>query len=1105
MTRRIASLFALLCCIITVHADPGNGFIENKNQWPCEIDFLADIPGGQMAIQAGRFNYFFLDYQRIDELHESTHAGFKEVYNARENVEIEGRKVSVSFLGSNPNAIPVFSKKSKVYYNYFFGSNADTWASQVYAYREISYPEIYDGIDLKLYTLGNSIKYDLIISSGSDPKKIQIEYAGSESLQLSAGDLVIDAKLAEIIEKKPIAFQWINGEKKFIAAEYQLIEDRVSFNFPAGYDPCYELTIDPLLIFSTYSGSQADNWGSTATPGENGNVYSSGVTNHFVGQTFSGTFPATAGAFQVNYGGLYDIAILKYDSTGQDLLYASYLGGTDSESPHSLVMNDNEELLVLGTTSSIDFPTTVGAYDQSYNEVGGGQVLHVVSYSNGSDIFVAKISKDGSQLLASTFLGGPSPDGLSPSTGTLAMNYGDQLRGDIIADANGDVYISSVTSSTTFPVSNSFGLAYKGGGTDAIIVKLSNDLSQMLWSTYLGGAGEDAAYTIKFDSQGKLWVAGGTSSPDFPTTSMVYQTTYGGNVDGWIANLENDGSAISTITYTGTTSYDQIYFLDLNDNDEVYVYGQTAGNIPVTPGVYSNPNSGQFLQKFSHDLTSLKMSTVFGTGRGAPDISPTAFLVNDCNNIYMTGWGGLVNNNINKPLLVGSSTNGLPITPDAFQSTTSGSDFYFIVLTDDATEFLYGTFLGGNQSKTHVDGGTSRFDKGGIVYHAVCSGCNVANPAGQSTSDFPTTPNAWSNSNNSLNCNNAAFKFDLSSLRARIVTNSLELNQPGLSNLCLPEKIVFQNKSTGGQFYEWDFGDGTMDTKPDTASIIHEYINSGTYLVKLRAVDQGTCVGEDFDFATIIVNKATGFAGEDKTICNGSNVILSAGGGVKYEWRSNDESVISQLSQPNFQPDDTTRYAVTITDINNCIVNDTIKVDVVPRIDLQFDVEKITDCSSRAALQLVNNTDSDEEQFFDFGDGNSTSQREVVHNYESDGSYNIKLIGKRAFCVFEESVELPFFTIRVPNVITPGNTDANSAGKNDFFKIIYGENADSPTTTEVGINVSLKVYNRWGKIAYINDAYDDSWSGEGLEAGTYYYEVEIENEPTCKGWIQIIR
>ena len=317
-----------------------------------------------------------------------------------------------------------------------------------YAYDGFRYGSIYDGIDLNVYTYGQNLKYDFVVAPEANPNQILISYQGADQLRLDAsGDLHTETRLAEIIEKKPVAYQMIDGKKVFVSCRYQLTGNQLTFLFFQGYDPCYELAIDPLLIFSTYSGSTADNWGSTATPGENGNLYSAGVTNLL---NAGGVFPATTGAFQVNYGGLYDIGILKYDSAGQQLLYASYLGGTESESPHSLVMNSNEELIVLGTTSSADFPTTLNAYDRSFN---GGTVVGgvVVPYRKGSDIFVARVNGAGTKLLSSTLLGGNANDGLNPLYGDLEKNYGDQLRGDVITDTENNIYISSVTSSLDFP------------------------------------------------------------------------------------------------------------------------------------------------------------------------------------------------------------------------------------------------------------------------------------------------------------------------------------------------------------------------------------------------------------------------------------------------------------------------------------------------------------------------------------------------------------------------------------------------------------------------------------------------------------------------------
>ena len=1069
-------------------------FVENKNQWPKEIAFGAVVNGGNMFIRRGGFSYYFLDQKKLEKLHEATHIPRNESMMGAMNELVAGQMIQVDFKNANVAAESNPFGKLSSYYNYFVGNDPKGWASKVSAYEGISYSDFYDGVDLNIYSYGDAVKYDLIVHPGADASQIRMEYAGTQQLFVSNGDLQVEASFVKIIEQQPIAFQIVNGKRVKVACEYDLVENILTFCFPHGYDPCLELVIDPLLIFSTYSGSQADNWGSSATPGENGKLYSSGVTNQFVGNTFSGTFPATPGAFQTTYGGVYDVAILKYDSIGQHLLYATYLGGSASESPHSLVMNSKNELIVLGTTGSTSFPTTASAIDRTFN--GGTAEVNTIFYDIGSDIFVSKISQDGSQLLSSTFLGGTSNDGLNPSASVLSANYGDQLRGDILTDSQGNIYISSVTSSIDFPVKNSFGLVYQGGATDALILKLNSDLSQIMWGSFLGGAAADASHTIKIDQTGALYVAGGTASTNFPTTTGAYQTLQAGSSDGWIARITNDGSALSSSTLTGTSAFDQVYFLDLNSTGEVYVYGQTAGSFPVTTGVYHNVNSGQFIQKFSTDLKTLLFSTVFGSGRGIPDISPTAFLVNSCNNIYMSGWGGYVNTATGH--WQGSNTLGMPLTADAYQQSTSGSDFYFMVLTADAKELLYATYLGGSKSRTHVDGGTSRFDKGGIVYHAVCAGCVSGNPTNGPSSDFPTTSSAWSRTNNSRNCNNAAFKFDLSSLRARIQTNSVNLKSPGISKVCLTDKIVFKNLSTGGQFFEWKLGDGTNLTRTDTSAIVHQYLKPGQYIVRLKAIDAGTCIGKDSTSTIVSVNKPQGYAGPDQTICKDVSTHLIAGGGGTYDWKDSKGAFKSTAATPLINPEDTTRYFITIIDVNGCVKKDTVDIKVVPGIDLKFTASQIYDCNSRPQVKVVSQTDPKEGKvYFDFGDGTTSEQKEEIHSYHADGTFVVRIVGKRATCIYDKQLPLPFFTLFVPNVITPGG----SAGLNDFFKIKYGDKYIS----EAGIKVSMIVYNRWGGKVYENSDYKDNWGAEGLAAGTYYYELKIEDETTCKGWVEVVR
>ncbi len=1083
---------------IKVYAGPGINFIENNGQWHKKMDFIAKVSGGSFGIQQGSFVYTFLDQEKIAELHHAHKSAFQEdSHNADRTSRIDGQVMITNFIGSNNQSRPQpFGVKTQ-YYNYFLGVDQSKWQSFVHVYEGVIYPSFYQGIDLKVYSDDSNLKYDFVLEAGADPSSIQWKYDGAELVSIKDGDLIVKTTLADLIEKKPIAYQIIDGQKKFIQVDYRLTDEHVSFSIVDPYDCCYPLVIDPLLIFSTYSGSTADNWGSTATPGEHETLYSSGITNLYLG----GDFPATAGAFQTTYGGIFDVAILKYDSTGHQLLYASYLGGTYSESPHSLVIDKDENLLLLGTTSSFNFPTTSGAFRQTFaggipvpQQSAGKEIP--IPYENGTDIFITKISKDGSKILASTYMGGTNNDGLNPSESLLVRNYGDQMRGDIISDSQGNIFVSTVTASSDFPVANGFNLTYKGGETDGLVLKLSSDLTQLLWGTFLGGSAADASHTIQLDSAGNLFLGGGTASADFPTTSGAYQATFAGEVDGWMAKISGDGSSILSSTFTGTPAFNQVYFLDLDKNENVYVYGQTVGAFPITAGVYNNPNSGQFVQKFDNSLSTLLFSTVFGSGIGIPNISPTAFLVNDCNNIYLSGWGGNVNSGLG---YWNSSTAQMPITSDALQKTTSGSDFYFMVLSDDATKFLYATYLGGSDSRTHVDGGTCRFDKSGVVYHVVCSGCQFDNAANHATSDFPTTINAWSRKNGSLNCNNAAFKFDLASLKARIQTSSVNFNQPGLNHICTYDKIVFQNLSVGGQTYNWNLGDGTKQMKTDTSMIVYQYKTPGTYTIQLEATDYGTCAVKDSTLTSISVYSPKGTVGPNQTICFNAGTTLVASGGANYQWTTTDNSFSSTVANPAVNPQKNTDYFVTITDVNGCVKKDTVDVVVIPGIDFQFKAEQIFACEGRPTLKVINLADSVGE-FFDFGDGSTSDQQQVTHQYAKDGAYTISLVGTNQFCVYTKSVTLPFYYRMVPNVFTPNQ----SPGLNDTFMVQYGTQpvvagADPP------VQISLVVYDRWGKLVYQNTNYKNDWAAENVVGGVYYFEATLLGENTCKGWVDILK
>src|SRR5690606_12311757 len=228
-----------------------------------------------------------------------------------------------------------------------------------------------------------------------------------------------------------------------------------------------------------------------------------------------------------------------------------------------------------------------------------------------------------------------------------------------------------------------------------VFLKFNPTLTTMIYGTLLGGSNLDGAYSIALDTtEASVYITGGTSSTDFhaSTTVGAYQPNSGGGIDGFIVRIQNSGSyPILRSTYTGTSAYDQIYGVQLDKNNKVYIMGQSRGAFPVfPPGVYNNAGSSQFVMKLDSALSTAIFSTVYGSGPVANvNISPVAFLVDTCENIYISGWGGLT--------VAGPPTSvvGMPITPaTALQATTDGSDFYFIVLKKDLQGLLYGSYFG---------------------------------------------------------------------------------------------------------------------------------------------------------------------------------------------------------------------------------------------------------------------------------------------------------------------------------------------------------------------------------------------------------------------------
>lgn len=804
---------------------PKKGFTENKGQWENTFLFRTSFEQGAAFIENNGITLHLADLAWRAGNHLGSPA--------------DGRGFKASVLKTtwlNASNDIVFEKHHPCAYyeNYFLGKNPGSWKSGIIPAAMILARSVWNKIDIEIHSGENSLKTNYILRPGASVHDIKLQFPGFEKAFIRKSDeaLVFPLSFMELAEEKPYAWQWINGQKKEVKCRYTLNGNVAGFEL-GEYDPALELIIDPTLVFASYTGSASDNFGFTATYDNDGRLYAGGIV-------FNAGYPVTQNAFDTTYTGLVsfgncDVGISVFDSSGSTLIYSTYLGGNGTEEVSSLVVNGNNELYAFGVTGSSDFPVTAQAYDTSF---AGGPPLSFPSngtaFNQGIDIYVCRFNTNGTNLLASTFVGGSDNDGANNSP--LVFNYGDYFRGEINLDLIGNVYVGTCTYSNDFPVSSGALQSSFSGGIDGIVFKLNPALNSLLASTYMGGTNDDAIYSVTTDDAFNVYVSGGTLSSDLPVTAGSWMSSFqGGSADGFVFKLLPSFSSALAGTYVGTSAYDQCFFVQCDKNRNAYLFGQTLGNFPVSNGVYVNPGSPQFILKLDSLLTAPIFSTVFGNGSvssGQVNISPTAFLVDVCENIYISGWGG--------DILSSTPTLNMPLSANAIQNSTDGYNFYLAVFEKDLLSLLYGTYFGGSTSREHVDGGTSRFDKKGIVYQSVCAGCG-------SNDDFPTTPNAWSQINGSTNCNNGLFKFDF---QIRLAVADFT---PSTFSGCAPLTVQFNNNSGNTSQFLWDFGGIGGGFADDTSFTFN---NPGTYLIRLIASDSLSCNGSDTTFRTIQVYAA---------------------------------------------------------------------------------------------------------------------------------------------------------------------------------------------------------------------------------------------------------
>lgn len=1024
---KLRFLVVLLLGVYTQVKSQSFEFTENKGQWDDQVKFKGELSSGAFFLKANGYRVLQHDtaaFARViqvmaghaslsgDEAVPTPAPAAASKTNAKANAKAlapakpgEGLAVNshaydVSFAGANPNPVIIPEKEMVGYANYFIGNDKGKWADHVRTYGSLLYKDIYPGVDVRYYSENGYIKYDLLIQPYAQVDRIALQYDGVESLSVKDGDLYIKTSVTTIREQYPLSYQLVNGIRQQVKCRYEVVGTKVLFRL-SGYDRSKMLVIDPLLIFSSFTGSPSDNWGYTATYDGAGNLYAGGIV-------FGNAYPVTPGAFQTQFAGGgntgenggFDIGIMKFNPTGTQRVYATYIGGSNgNEQPHSLVVDRNGDLVLAGRTTSSNYPTT----------------SPVIGKGGGWDIVVSKLNTAGSAMLGSLRIGGSEDDGVNirhkysgnagSGPSSLMRNYGDDARSEVVIDKNDFIYVASCTQSADFPATSGSFQPQKSGKQDGLILKFDKNLSAMLFASHIGGSEDDAAYVMAVAPNGDIYAGGGTASSDFPgnKTGTVGTTFSGGTCDGFIAVISNDGSTLKKTAYVGTNGIDQVYGIQFDRSGFFYLEGTSTGSFPVKNAPFSQPGGKQFVAKLPEDLSSYIYSTVWGTNTLLPNISPIAFLVDRCENVYISGWGGVVINT-NPPYGV-SGTQGLTVTPDAFKSVTDGRDFYFIVLEKDAKSLLFASFFGQqdpNRISDHVDGGTSRFDQDGIIYQAICANCQ----GGQ----FPVTPGVIGPHNPSGRCNEAVVKiaFDLSGVRGGVKASIGGVDND--TSGCVPLTVDFRDTVKIAKSYEWSFGDGSPSQATVGPTISHTFNAVGNYRVRMIAIDSARCFPRDTTYVTIRVraDRATVLAAATKLPPCESNAYSFANQSVapagkpfqnnSFTWIFDDNTAPlvtgTETITHTFPGPGTYKVKMILSDTDYCNAPDTFAITL--RVSSNVDARIETPSSGCAPYSAVfNNVSLGGVSFFwDFGDGTTSTEIDPVHLYVNPGTYTVKMVAE---------------------------------------------------------------------------------------------------------------
>jgi hypothetical protein len=586
--------------------------------------------------------------------------------------------------------------------NYFIGNEPKNWRTNVPNFGRVAARGVYPGVELICYGNHRQLEYDLAVAPGADPGQIQFAWSGAESLRLNeTGDLVLATKVGNVVQRQPLVYQEIDGRRVEVASKYVLGEsNQVRFEI-AHYDRRRTLLIDPLvLVYATYLGGSGEDYAGGIALDASGSIYLAGTTS-------SANFP-TDSSVESTLPGPTDEFVTKLSSDGIQLIYSTYLGGkgdtygSDSNNlSGGVVVDSTGAAYVVGVTYSTDFPVK-SAFQSTLR--------------GNPNTFVTKLAPAGNALIYSTYLGG--------STSYINDVGGDWGEG-IAIDSTGAAYVVGESFSPDFPTKMAYQNTLKGL-MNAFLTKFSPAGNTLEYSTFLGGTGGDRANSVAVDSQGAAYLAGYTSSTDFPTVSPIQsQLKSASNSNAFVTKFSPAGDSLVYSTYLGGSARDRAGAIAVDATGAAYVGGTTrSADFPTEAPLQGQLKGDQnlFLAKLNPSGSGLAYSTYLG---GSGSDSGGGMAIDSSGAVYAAG---------------GTTSPDFPMLSayqSTFQQATQSSPLFganngFVLKLAPAGDALvYATYFGGAGA---YGIGIAPDGSGGAWLTGATSSTGIATPSAYQTS-----------------------------------------------------------------------------------------------------------------------------------------------------------------------------------------------------------------------------------------------------------------------------------------------------------------------------------------------------------------------------------